>query len=198
MVTRQQAIEVLKKSYACEEGYNWFMDSGLEPEQAWNRCSQPDWLVWLAGRLGIDRNKLILVAYECAKAVLPLIPKNAERIQKVLELVGKGLDGEKVSWGDLQWAAISAIDEIDEIDEIDDPNGVYSDAAYSVYFVAHAINSFFIWNSVSSVSRAYSAYLDARDADSNIDFPGIVKKHIPWQMIEKHFNKLVEKEGIEL
>lgn len=68
MITLQ---ELLKDLNACKEAHDWVGDKTIE--QAVAECPRGDWMLWLAGRVGVNRQSLILAAGHCANTVRHLM-----------------------------------------------------------------------------------------------------------------------------
>lgn len=174
MMTRRQAIEKLHQLGACEEACEWFENSGLDPEEAWNQCNEPDWLAWLAYSLNIDLETIVRAVYESAKVVSHLIPDEEKYSRQALELVERWLAGEEVSANELKVAAASSTGAASFI-------SVASTGA--VVYAARAASSVHAFFGYASAALTYATM-----ADSSIDIAGIVRKHIPWSMIEEKLN----------
>lgn len=65
---------------ACAEAQEWCGDR--DARTAWEECPKADWLLWAAGRCGVDRRLLVLAACDCAEVVLKHTtdPRPAEAI----------------------------------------------------------------------------------------------------------------------
>lgn len=194
MITREQAIEVLEKFSACTESLEWFMRSRCEPKQAWNQCSNPDWLIWLAETLRIDSHKITLVACECAKAVLHLIPEDEERPRLALELAEKWFTDKGISAKQLCAATTDAYAAYNAVARINATYACYAaDAIHcAVKSVAFAAQSTVVLaNNYADVAVFYAAAATTyRRTGSRMDIPNIIRKHIPWSLIEEKLNKL--------
>lgn len=53
---------------ACEDALAWVGARTLEV--AWSECTKGDWLLWYAGRSGVDRRLIISAACACVRAAL--------------------------------------------------------------------------------------------------------------------------------
>jgi hypothetical protein len=68
--TWQDVLNVLKaRGYRpCGEAAEW---AAAQPDQSlsalWDTCPRGDWMLWLAGRLGVDRRILVAAACDCAE-----------------------------------------------------------------------------------------------------------------------------------
>ncbi len=65
--------EKLNEMDACSEAVEWVGKRGVKT--AWRDCKRGDWMLWLAGRLDIDRNLLVLAACDCAAAANSVSPR---------------------------------------------------------------------------------------------------------------------------
>jgi len=67
-------IKYLRRLHACSEAVI-FADGYDSLQQAWDACDRGDWLLWLAAhkcRTLDQRRKLVFVAAQCARLVLPI------------------------------------------------------------------------------------------------------------------------------
>jgi hypothetical protein len=73
--------------YPCTEAREWLatVPDDWTAEQAWCECKRGDWMLWIAGRLGVDRVVLVRVACAVARSVLHLVPPGEERPRLALE-----------------------------------------------------------------------------------------------------------------
>ena len=77
MTTAAQFAVLLDEQHlnACQEAREWVAQGnggkGLSLKQAWQSCHRGDWLLWLAGRVGVDRRALGLAACDCAETASP-------------------------------------------------------------------------------------------------------------------------------
>jgi len=83
---------LLTRLDACREGREWA--AGKTPEQAWAECPRGDWLLWLAGLLGIDRKVLVHATCACARLALPHVPTGELRPLKSIEAAERWARGE--------------------------------------------------------------------------------------------------------
>ena len=58
----------LKDLGACEEAIEWV--NGRSLRKCWQVADRGDWMLWLAGKLDIDRKLLVLAACDCAETAL--------------------------------------------------------------------------------------------------------------------------------
>jgi hypothetical protein len=74
-------IDKLQQLNACDNAIDWVaLMNGDNPEQLWLQCERGDWMLWLVGKLDIDRKRLVLAACQCARLSLHLAKGNEARI----------------------------------------------------------------------------------------------------------------------
>jgi hypothetical protein len=71
----------------CAEAREWLatVPDDWTAEQAWCDCERGDWMLWLAGRLNVERVALVRVACAVARSVLHLVPAGEERPRLAIE-----------------------------------------------------------------------------------------------------------------
>ncbi len=79
MTLKTQLIEM----NACMSAVNWVDKRGIRT--AWRDCPRGDWMLWLAGRLDIDRKLLVLAACDCAETTLQYVPEGEDRPAKAIQ-----------------------------------------------------------------------------------------------------------------
>jgi len=58
---------------ACKDALAWLGTIATTPiALAYRDCPRADWLLWLAGRLGVERIRIVLAACACAELALPI------------------------------------------------------------------------------------------------------------------------------
>jgi hypothetical protein len=75
--------EYLVSVQACPDAILWVGDRS--PSEAWHACQRPDWLLWLCGRVAVDRRLIVLCATGCARSVLHLVPPDEDRPRQAVE-----------------------------------------------------------------------------------------------------------------
>ena len=98
----------LKKLGACSEAVKWY-ETQENDEQAWAACERGDWLLWLLGRIKVDRKRLVLCCCECARLSLKYVPENENRPRIAIETAEKWAKGE-ASIEEVRAAAYAAAD----------------------------------------------------------------------------------------
>ena len=57
------------------------------------KCERGDWLLWLAGHIGMDHKQIVRAACDCAWTALQYVPTGEERPRKCIETVRAWCDG---------------------------------------------------------------------------------------------------------
>lgn len=71
MLTIEQFCD---KHYACDDGRRWALANCATMQEAWDKCENPDWLIWIATRPGVlDDKSLRLFAVWCCRQVQHLM-----------------------------------------------------------------------------------------------------------------------------
>jgi hypothetical protein len=68
----------------CGAACKW-LDNQSDITKAWNTCPLGDWLLWIAGKLDVDRTLLVKSAAGCARMVLHLVPEGEDRPRLAIE-----------------------------------------------------------------------------------------------------------------
>ena len=175
---------------ACEEATEWVqgLPADMPASDAWQRCERADWLLWLAGRAGVDCKLVVLVACDCARLALPIWQKRYPedgRVLACIDTVERWTRGEATiedvraarraadaasyaaaadaayAYADAAYAAAAAASYAAY---------AYADAAYAAAAAAsYAANAYAYANAAYAAANAYAyAYADA-DADADAD-----------------------------
>ena len=190
----------LKNLNACSESLSW-ANKRKTSRNAWLSCPRGDWLLWLAGRIGIDKNLIILAACDIAESVLHLVPENEERPRKAIETARAFIAGkatiEEVRAADAAYATWHAADAAYYA-----ANAAYAaaDAAAANAAAAYAADA-----AASSVAAADAAAADAADAAANAvtdrdsawaekqkELADIARNRIPWEIWKEKIHKGVK------
>ena len=84
--------DILTKLGACPEAVKW---AGRKThKKAWGTCQRGDWLLWIAGKLNVDRKKLVLAACGCARTALKYVPEGEDRPRIAIETAEAWIKGE--------------------------------------------------------------------------------------------------------
>jgi len=83
---------ILTELGACSEAVKW---AGRKThKQAWETCKRGNWLLWIAGKLGVDRKTLVLAACACARTSLKYVPEGEDRPRIAIETAEAWTRGE--------------------------------------------------------------------------------------------------------
>ena len=103
-----QHIEKLKQMSACENAIDW-AGKYHSLQECREKCERGDWLLWFAGKIGIDRKILVLAACDCAERSLKHVKKGDDRPKIAIETARKWAGGdESVTTEDVRHAAYAA------------------------------------------------------------------------------------------
>ena len=155
---------ILTEMGACSEAVKW---AGRKTHKgAWETCKRGDWLLWIAGKLDIDRKKLVLAACACARAALKYVPEGEDRPRIAIETVEAWTRGE------------ATIKQVRTAADAADAAAYAADAAsYAAYAAADAAAD-------AAYAAAYAA-ADAAYAASHKEMADIVRKIIPFSIIKQ-------------
>jgi hypothetical protein len=94
-MTREEVVVKICSMGACTSALGWIDDlPDLSPKQLWVSCSEPAWMLWLAGRANVDLKLLVLIACDCARSVLHLVPDGEHRPRLAIEAAEAWCRGE--------------------------------------------------------------------------------------------------------
>jgi len=168
---------------ACSEAVKW---AGRKTHKgAWKTCKRGDWLLWIAGKLDIDRKLLVLAACACARAALKYVRAGEDRPRIAIETAEAWTRGE------------ATIDQVRSA-----ANAAANAAAYATYaasYAAHAAHAAYAAYAAyaaraaahaaydAAVYAVYAAYDAAHAAYAAAckDMADIVRKIIPFSVIKK-------------
>ena len=167
--------DILTKLGACTEAVKW---AGRKThKKAWGTCQRGDWLLWIAGKLNVDRKLLVLAACGCARTALKYIPVGEDRPRIAIETAEAWTRGE-ATIDQVRTAAHAAAAYADAAHaatayaaDAAHAAAAYAAAAYAV--AAHAV--------AACAAAAYAAVLAA----ARKDIADIVRKIIPFSVICK-------------
>ena len=152
--------DYLRSLGACPEAREWAEPYATLAE-AWVACERADWLLWYAGKRGVDRRLLVRAACACARTVLPYVPVGEDRPHRAIEMAERWCDGRAT----LQEVSAAAADAADAAayaaaDAADAAADAADAAAYAAY--ANAPNA----AADAAYAAAYAATADAVAADA--------------------------------
>ena len=151
---------ILTELGACPEAVQW---AGRKThKRAWKTCRRGDWLLWIAGKLDVDRKWLVLAVCACARTVLNYVPKGEDRPRTAIETAEAWTRGE-ATIDQVRIAAHTAAH-------------AAADVSYDAAHAAHAASY-----------AAYVAYATdvAASAAACKDMADIVRKIIPFSVIKQ-------------
>ena len=147
-------LDLLPES-ACAEAREWAAQQTGTPKQAWNSCPRGDWLLWLAHYFGVERRLLVLSASDCAASVVDLV-----KPESLLASV---------------WAIDSARRFARGETDVEECRAA-ADAAYAAAAAAAC--------AAYTTADAYTTAADAARKKKHAECARLVRKHIPWAVIE--------------
>lgn len=181
-------IEILRELGACDgpgEAIPWALAyQGRPAEEAWYACERVDWLLWLAGRIGVDRRLVVLAACDCVRPVLHLVPEDEARPRLAVEAAEAWTRGE-ATLDDVRSAANAA-------------RAAYAAAyaaaraAYAAYAAAHYAAYAASYAANTAYYAANAAYYAAKASDaasaraaSLRNYAELVRARIPWELVRE-------------
>ena len=176
----------LKKIDACSKSLKW-AGNRKTSKAAWLACPRADWLLWLAGRIGIDKNLIILAACDIAESVLHLVPENEERPGKAIETVRAFVAG-KATIEEVRAARAAAIAVYNTYAARAAARAAANAAANAIFstYAGGATIARAISVADAAADAAYAAYAATnRDnvwAEKQKELADIVRKRIPWNV----------------
>ena len=174
--------QILRFLSACSESEEWA--GSRTPQEAWEACPRGDWLLWLAGKLEIDRKLLVLAACDCARLALPFVPEGEQRPLKAIETAEAWTRGEA---------------SLEEVKAAADAARASANAAYAAAYTAYTANTAYAAayaavdaaNAANAVyaanAAAYAADADAK-AKTQQKCAELVRARITWEMVEGKLN----------
>ena len=169
--------ELLLWQGPCEDGALWY--NGRDSHKAWLACQRGDWLLWVAGRLDVDRNLMVAAACDCAELALPLTRRAALEAEKAIATTRRWLEGDAT-----QEEVLAAADAAVVVAAGDH---TWSDAVYAAARAAEAIAragsassaAAFTALAVYSIPDGRACYVVMHEQCAQL-----VRKRIPWRLIE--------------
>jgi hypothetical protein len=175
--------EVLQNMYACDAALTWVADQPAT-EETWDACPRGDWLLWLLGKLEVERPRLVLAACECARLVLVHVPQGEGRPLRAIEMAEAWARGGvgAPTLAEVRHAAAAAY--AAAAYAAADAAAYAADAAYAAAYAAAA--------AAAAYAAAYAADAAAYAADAAAyaraevltKCAGIVRRHFPWSEVQ--------------
>lgn len=163
--------EQLARLSACEEAREWVGDR--EIEAAWSECERGDWMMWLAGCVGVDRVLVVDAACDCAALAAAKV-KDAAMRDAIARLIGVA---RQYARGEVTWVVVAKARHAMWV--------VYTaDAAVSAVSADAAVDAV---DAVSAVSAAHAADAAAVYASRVVGHPAVcsaIRARIPVEIIK--------------
>lgn len=154
---------LLERLGACREAADWY--DGRDSEQAWAECERGDWMLWVAGKLNVDRKVLVAAACECAELALVHVPDGEDRPRQAIETARAWVSG-NATLEQVRKAASAAY------------AAAYADAARAAAYAAYA-------DATRAAASAADAAAYASRAKSLRRSAEIVRAHISWVVLHE-------------
>ena len=149
----------LETMCACPEAVKWIGKRGAMT--AWRDCNRADWMLWAAGKFGIDQKLIVLCACDIAETVLKYVPEGEDRPAKAIQTSRNWCNGTATK-RECRAAAYAAYD------AAYDAAAAAADAAYAAAYAAYAYAD---------------AYADAARKQSLAEQADLVKARIPIELL---------------
>ena len=178
-MTNKVLLNRLEKLDACSAAVEWIGERDLET--AWKECPRGDWMLWLAGRVEIDRKLLVKAACKCAELVLPIYEKKYPKDSRVRNCIAVTL----------RWVAGKAtIEEVREARKAADAAHAAAHAADAAACAADAACAAHAaacaaYAAYAAACAAYAAYAAREKMQKQT--AAVVRRAIPFKEIEKAF-----------
>lgn len=83
--TPERAVAHLEAICACTQAVRYVQENKHNLERAYVECERGDWLLWWAGKIGLEPKRVVTVACQCARTVLEFVPDGEARPRKAIE-----------------------------------------------------------------------------------------------------------------
>ncbi len=143
---RRSIADVLDDLGACNEAIEW-AEGQDDPRAAWESCERGDWLLWICGKLDVDRRLLVTAACRCARLALRYVPSGEYRPLIAIEMAEAWIRGEAT---------------IDQVRNAADAAYAYASAASAAAAASAAYAAYAA--TAASAAAAYAAADAAADA----------------------------------
>ena len=179
----------LKRLNACSEAREWVGKKSLKT--AWRQCENGDWMLWLAGELGVDRRLLVLAACDCARTALKHVPKGEDRPLKAIEVAEAWTRGE-ANLDQVRAAARAAANAANAASAAAYAAASAASAAYAAAYTAatsaaaYAANAAYAAAYAAADTAAWAASASAADdarATANLEHSRLVRATIPLEVV---------------
>jgi hypothetical protein len=174
IVTKEMVLALLKRLDACGDAVEWFT-AWPSPKQAWAACKRPDWMLWIAARLGI-RGPMLHAAADCAETAKHMWPPGPECGDAIAACRAVADD----DTAENRSAANSAARAADSA-----ANSAANSAASAAYGAAYGAADSADRAAYSAASAAYGAAYGAADSAADKHMADLVRARIPYAIIKK-------------
>jgi len=179
--------EKLESMHACSDAVEWVAHRGII--KAWRECPRGDWMLWLAGRLDIDRKLLVMAACDCAETALKYVPDGEDRPAKCIQVTRNWCNGTatidevRAARRDAD-AAYAYADDADDADAAD--AAAAATAATDAADAAADAAAAYAADAAAAAAYAYAAAYPANArSDALLTCADLVRKRIPVSVIQK-------------
>jgi hypothetical protein len=185
-------LETLKNHNPCPDGRD-YLDDQTDPVAAWNNCQRPDWMLWAAGKLGVDRRLIVRAAAMCARTALKYVPIGENRPLAAIEAAERWAENpteeNRVGANAAAYAAADAADAA--YAAADAAANAAANAAAAAAYVAAAADA--------ADAAAYAAYVaadaanatDAKPQNIHRKLASLVREIIPASLIAEKYAALI-------
>jgi len=89
----------LRAMSACSDAIEWVECMPGKLTDLWATCHRGDWMLWLAARSGIKRQRIVLAACDCAEQALRYVPAGEDQsLGELAEATLSKRPAEQVVW----------------------------------------------------------------------------------------------------
>jgi hypothetical protein len=174
-VTPADTAKLLRRLNACPEAREWA--KGRTLRACWDESPRGDWLLWLAGRLEIDRPTLVLAACACARTALRYVPAGDDRPRAAIETAEAWCRGEATLDQAQEAGARAAAGATWAAAEAAEAAEAGAAAARAAWAAAEAA-----WAAAGAAGAAAEA--EAARVAAHAEHARLVRGIIPWDQIE--------------
>ena len=174
---RDDVAALLLQLGACGDAVDWARPQPTF-SAAWLRCPHGDWLLWLLGRLEIDRRLLVLTACDCVRRLLIHVPAGEDRPRIAIETAEAWGRGAATIDQVIVASAAAFATSADAFATADAASAAHADAyasasaaAAAAYASATASDAYAAASAAyaAAAADAYAAAADADAADADAD-----------------------------
>jgi len=160
-------------SRACGEARSWAR--GRTAAMAWETCPRGDWLLWMAGKAGVDRVTIVRAACQCARLSLQFVTPGENRPRIAIETAERWCTG-NTSITEVRAAAAAAVYAA----------GAAAGAAAAAAATATAVYA----ADAADAAGTAAARVVVACPETKLECANIVREHIGYTTIYKAFLKI--------